>query len=487
MLSTLDVFGAAREGGDAVLSVCSKIGSGSFGEVFSARVLPKPYAEAPAPFPTTLVVKRCILGRVSDSRASSHTSETRETSWARECGGSVPWREILDAECVLLAGAGAGSALLAPGAARDASSAAKIFLPLSPTFMGACLANESVSRNARVFHLLATAVHGTSLYDAISDDPDRFARDVDLSVCIAAQVLRLVAELHGRAGCVHRDIKLQNLLLAWSPAGAPIVRLCDFGCARISPTPVAAASCRAPRRDDWAPTAADMASGKPGSPFVTSLWYRAPELLCGGAWSGPPADAWAVAVALAELFSLPASLSARLSTSATGPGALATARGRKEGTRVRIGSKHGELKWGSKSKETSTADDDPVFTDDLVTLFHCGPEDAHALLAVINILGLPAPADVDDMRLPAFALQQLGTLCEAIRRQAAPGEIIEPLLIASLLKIHFNVPIAVAEVLSKMLQWSPSARLTCAEALSDEAFARANFYVPKPPQTAGAE
>ena len=154
---------------------------------------------------------------------------------------------------------------------------------------------------------------------------------------------------------------------------------------------------------------------------------------------------------------------------------------------MRIGSKHGELKWGSMTKEPSTTDDDPAYSDDLVTLFHCGPEDAHALLAVINILGLPAQDDMDDMRLPAFAMQRLRTLCEAIRHQAAPGTMIEPLLIAPLLEIHFNVPIEVAEVLSKMLKWSPSARLTCAEARSDEAFARANFYAPKPPQSAGAE
>ena len=155
---------------------------------------------------------------------------------------------------------------------------------------------------------------------------------------------------------MHRDLKLQNVLLAWSPAGYPLLRLCDLGSARAPPTPLADAAARAPAPGGGG-TWSDLGVGTPGTPFVTALWYRAPELLCGSAFSGPPADVWAAAVALCELFSLAATLN-----DAGKAAALSAPRG--DGAPARLRSKTGELKQGDVP---ARADDD----GSLVTLFHC--------------------------------------------------------------------------------------------------------------------
>ena len=529
-----DVFDACGDTDKPSLSVRAKIGSGSFGEAFSADVsATNPWALSVLPGDVKLVVKRCIVGRMGDEYKLTRTAETRETMWARELGGIVPWRAILEAEAEASARDGAGA-----GAGAGAATRSRIYLPLAPTFAGATLAHEG-GETDRVFHLLATAAHGCSIHEAVMADPARFARDPALSLSIAAQVLRLVAELHGRAGAVHRDIKLQNLLLTWSPSSCPVVRLCDLGSARVGPTSVAAAAAPAPAP---APTTAlALATGTgtgtgigtgtgtgtddtwgnahargAGTPFVTSLWYRAPELICGSLWSGPPADAWAVGVALAELYSLAASLAP---DAGAGGAAAQTAAGRREGVSARCG-KNGALKFGkvwvapetgagpgagagvapetgvgvsmpavvsvpaplpgaaqARSRTTPTPPDTPPpDTADLVTLFHCGPEDAYAVLSIINILGLPSTADIADLRLPRMLLGKVMDLCTAVRMRAGAEPRLGSLPVAEILQEHFSVPHDMACVLARLLVWAPSSRATCAEALADKTFASAGFY-----------
>ena len=70
---------------------------------------------------------------------------------------------------------------------------------------------------------------------------------------------------------IHRDIKPENMLLL----GSGILKLCDFGFARMMP-----AGC--PQ------LAGDM------SEYVATRWYRAPELLVSGAAYGPGVDVWAI-------------------------------------------------------------------------------------------------------------------------------------------------------------------------------------------------
>ena len=84
-------------------------------------------------------------------------------------------------------------------------------------------------------------------------------------------------ELRPCVQVIHRDIKPENMLLS----SAGILKLCDFGFARVMPA-----------------GNPQMAGGM--SEYVATRWYRAPELLVAGAAYGPGVDVWAIG-ALASL------------------------------------------------------------------------------------------------------------------------------------------------------------------------------------------
>ena len=107
-----------------------------------------------------------------------------------------------------------------------------------------------------------------------------------------------------------------------------------------------------------------------------------------------------------------------------------------------------------------------------------GPEDAHALLATINVLGLPSDADLLDMRLPDFARRGLKALAAAVagRARAAGAPPPTRLPIAALLVRHFYVPPDVAAPLAAVFEFAPAARPTAAELLAAPAFAGAGAW-----------
>ena len=103
------------------------------------------------------------------------------------------------------------------------------------------------------------------------------------------QVLSGVAHIH-QHGLFHRDIKPENILLthhtlpsasASSPRNIPFhtAKLADFGLVK------------------------DLRSRPPFTPYVSTRWYRAPELLSHSAYSSP-IDLWATGCILAELHCL---------------------------------------------------------------------------------------------------------------------------------------------------------------------------------------
>lgn len=87
------------------------------------------------------------------------------------------------------------------------------------------------------------------------------------------QILRGVAYMH-RHWVLHRDLKTSNLLL--NQGG--VVKICDFGLARRFADPPASMT-----------------------PGVTTLWYRAPEVLLGATTYSTAVDMWSVGCIFAEL------------------------------------------------------------------------------------------------------------------------------------------------------------------------------------------
>jgi serine/threonine protein kinase len=89
---------------------------------------------------------------------------------------------------------------------------------------------------------------------------------------IAAQILEGLAYVH-RQGFFHRDLKPENLL--WS---GDRLKLADFGLAR------------------------EIRSRPPYTEYVSTRWYRAPEIVLRHDFYNSPVDIWAAGCIIAELF-----------------------------------------------------------------------------------------------------------------------------------------------------------------------------------------
>ncbi|KAI7895356.1 kinase-like domain-containing protein [Mucor mucedo] len=95
---------------------------------------------------------------------------------------------------------------------------------------------------------------------------------------ILHQILSAVSHIHHHQ-VFHRDMKPENLLLDYK-TGRPIIKLADFGLAR------------------------ELKSRPPYTEYVSTRWYRAPEVLLRSTEYSAPVDLWAIGAIFAELITL---------------------------------------------------------------------------------------------------------------------------------------------------------------------------------------
>ncbi|TNN84675.1 Serine/threonine-protein kinase MAK [Liparis tanakae] len=112
-----------------------------------------------------------------------------------------------------------------------------------------------------------------NLYQLMKDRKRLFPESVIRN--ISFQILQGLSFIH-KHGFFHRDMKPENLLCM----GPELVKVADFGLAR------------------------EIRSKPPYTDYVSTRWYRAPEVLLRSAIYSSPIDLWAVGCIMAELYTL---------------------------------------------------------------------------------------------------------------------------------------------------------------------------------------
>ncbi|XP_075308653.1 serine/threonine-protein kinase MAK isoform X3 [Odontesthes bonariensis] len=112
-----------------------------------------------------------------------------------------------------------------------------------------------------------------NLYQLMKDRKKMFPESVIRN--ISFQILQGLSFIH-KHGFFHRDMKPENLLCM----GPELVKIADFGLAR------------------------EIRSKPPYTDYVSTRWYRAPEVLLRSSTYSSPIDLWAVGCIMAELYTL---------------------------------------------------------------------------------------------------------------------------------------------------------------------------------------
>ncbi|XP_054723299.1 serine/threonine-protein kinase ICK-like [Uloborus diversus] len=112
-----------------------------------------------------------------------------------------------------------------------------------------------------------------NLYQLIKSRDNPFSENVIKNILF--QILQGLAFMH-KHGFFHRDIKPENLLCK----GPELIKIADFGLAR------------------------EIRSRPPYTDYVSTRWYRAPEVLLRATNYNSPIDMWAVGCIMSELYTL---------------------------------------------------------------------------------------------------------------------------------------------------------------------------------------
>ncbi|KAG8198927.1 hypothetical protein JTE90_015135 [Oedothorax gibbosus] len=112
-----------------------------------------------------------------------------------------------------------------------------------------------------------------NLYELIKSRENPFPENVIKNILF--QILQGLSFMH-KHGFFHRDIKPENLLCM----GPDLIKIADFGLAR------------------------EIRSRPPYTDYVSTRWYRAPEVLLRATNYNSPIDMWAVGCIMAELYNL---------------------------------------------------------------------------------------------------------------------------------------------------------------------------------------
>ncbi|KAE8681800.1 Serine/threonine-protein kinase ICK [Hibiscus syriacus] len=127
---------------------------------------------------------------------------------------------------------------------------------------------EVVRENNELFFIFEYMEH--NLYQIMRERQSPFSEWEIRS--FMSQMLQRLAHMH-RNGYFHRDLKPENLLVT-----KDVLKIADFGLAR------------------------EVSSMPPYTEYVSTRWYRAPEVLLQSSTYTPAIDTWAVGAILAELF-----------------------------------------------------------------------------------------------------------------------------------------------------------------------------------------
>ncbi|KAG8387256.1 hypothetical protein BUALT_Bualt02G0002500 [Buddleja alternifolia] len=127
---------------------------------------------------------------------------------------------------------------------------------------------EIVRQNNELFFIFEHMEH--NLYQIMKDRQKSFSEEEIRA--LMSQVLQGLAHVH-KHGYFHRDLKPENLLVTNNT-----IKIADFGLAR------------------------EFTSMPPFTDYVSTRWYRAPEVLLQSSSYTPAVDMWAVGAILAELF-----------------------------------------------------------------------------------------------------------------------------------------------------------------------------------------